>query len=230
MKLSELCSIGLLLAASSAANAEIRTYDLPSGNTNEVANALNAVLHSHCATLNVQCEARMLPTGQVLIEAPAATHEQIAEVLKAIAGRGAGPTPRVTLRYWVVSGVRGKPDASAADLKQLGPVLAQLERVHGELGFAIEDSLTLSTESGSNAEMEGGQLTVNEQIRSAGRTLNANIDLRFAKPPVAQDLRVAVTIESGQFLVLGERAYRGSDDSGTPLGTLFYIVHWPKEE
>jgi hypothetical protein len=172
-----------------------------------------------------------------LIEAPAEAHQQIADVLKAIASRDATPTPRVTLRYWVVSGVPGKADANHDTLKQIAPpVFAQLKRLHGDLGFSLVDSASLSTESGNFAKLGGSSpLEVEQNVRVNGRSLSADIKLEFhelheGQPPFADELRVSATIEAGQFVVLGERAYRGSDLASAPLGTLFYIVHWPQAE
>ena len=222
----------LLLSCPYALHAEVRLYDAPPRNGDEIAKALATMLDFQCSG-NVKCTARLIPTGQILIEAPAETHQQIADVLKAIASRDAAPTPRVTLRYWVVSGVPGKLDDPAA-LKQIAPVVGQLKRLHGDLGLALVDSASLSTESGNFAKLGGSSpLEVEQNVRVNGRSLSADIKLEFheshdEQPPFADELRVSATIEAGQFLVLGERAYRGSDQAGAPLGTLFYIVHWPQ--
>jgi hypothetical protein len=226
----------LLLSFPAALRAEVRVYDAPPRNATEIVNALDTMLDAQCKTTNYGCEARLLPTGQILVEAPAEAHQQIGEVLKAIASRNAAPAPRVTLRYWVVSGIPGRPDANQPGLKELAPVLTQLKRAHGDVGFAIEDSVAVVTESGNSAKMGGSSpLEVEENVRVNGRSLSANIKLEYHKlepdrPPTADELRVSATIEAGQFLVLGERAYRGSDASGAPIGTLFYIVHWPQGE
>lgn len=222
----------LLLSCPAALHAEVRIYDAPPRNGDEIVKALDTMLDAQCKSAAYGCEARLLPTGQILIEAPAEAHEQIAEVLKAIANRDVPATPRVTLRYWVVSGVQGKADANQPGLKELTPVLAQLERLHGDLGFTLVDSVTLSTESGNVAQLGGtSPLEVEQSVRVNGSSLSANIKLEFhelpeQEPPFADELRVSATIEAGKFLVLGERAYRGAGQSGTPLGTLFYIVRW----
>jgi hypothetical protein len=224
----------LLLSCPAALHAEVRVYDAPSRNGAEIVTALDYMLEAQCVSPAYRCKARLLPTGQIVIEAPPETHQQIAEALKAIASRDAGPAPRVTLRYWVVSGVPGKPDANQTALKPLAPVLTQLKRLHSDLGFTLEDSVAVATESGNVAKLEGsGALGVEQSVRANGKSLSTNIKLEFNKrgdPPFTDELRVSVTLEAGQFLVLGERAYRGSDQAGAPVGTLFYIVQWPQGE
>src|SRR5262245_36055850 len=117
MKLRILAPTVLTLVAAAAA-ADTAVYDLAANNAHETAEAINNALVAQCgmpaATIGIisSCRAQLLPTGQLLVEAPAASQAKIAEVLKAIAARAAAPTPRVTLQYWVISGAPGKPDAA----------------------------------------------------------------------------------------------------------------------
>jgi hypothetical protein len=230
----------LCLLASVTAHADIRIYDVDFQHSQEVTQALSNVLTSQCGLVSEgsesragvpACRAQLLPTGQLLVEGPAPTHQQIAAVLEAIAKRETGPTPRVELRYWVLSAVRGAPESDQAALSRLAPVIQQLEGLHGELGFMVEDSVSLVSESGTPAKIDGGQLEVQQEVRSDGRTINGRINLSFRKPetprlaaPMAQTLDLSVTMQTGEFLVLGERTF-GQEGRG---GILFYVVHWPE--
>jgi hypothetical protein len=228
MKLRTLAPIGLSLLAS-AAFADTAVYDLGPTNADETAAAINNALHAKCGSpagdsgaVFSRCRADLLSTGQLLVEAPADSQAQIAEVLKAIAARDASATPRVTLQYWVLSGMPGKPDSADAALRPLSPVLQQLERLHGELGFAIEDSVTLTTQSGTVGFSRGGPFDVTQNVRVNGDDLSGGLNIGFQRPPTSQKLSLEVGMKRGEYLVLGERTFHEEEKSGL----LFYVVHW----
>jgi len=243
MKLRTLAPLGLLLLAA-AAFADTAVYDLDAKNAKEIADAIRSVVEAQCVTgpapnpvtNSSMCRVERLPTGQLLIEAPAASQAQVAAVLKAIAARNAGPTPRVTLQYWVIYGVLGKPDTADALLKPLSAVLQQLERVHGDLGFSVQDSSTITTQSGASGSAHGGSLNIDQTLRASGDNLDLIAHVTFARRPVMQDLNVSVTIKRGEFVVLAERMAdepgkdTGKDEPTKPekAGMLFFVVHWPQ--
>lgn len=223
MKLHALTPFGLLLLAATAV-ADTAVYDLDAKNASEITDALQSVLSAQCTQSLGNpnaCHAELLPTGQLLVAAPEAVQAQVAAVLKAIAARNVTPTPRVTLEYWVIYGEPRKPDASDAALKQLDSVLQQVERTHGELGFSVLDSTTLTTQSGTTANAHGGALQINQRVRANADSVSAAIQLTFSP---AQALNVEVTIRRGEYVVLGERTAGEPDKSGR----LFYVVHWPQ--
>jgi hypothetical protein len=236
MRLHTLAPIGLLLLAATA-YADTAVYDLDTKNAKEIANALQATLNARCGLTNQgasgvspNCRVELLPTGQILVEAPAASQAQIGAVLKAIAARNASPAPRVTLQYWVIYGEPGKPDAADASLKPLSTVLQQLERTHGELGFSVQDTATITGQAGTSARAGGGSLEINENLRASGDSLDLMTQISFARKPVVHSLNVNVTIKRGEFLVLGERTTPGEPGKDQPEkpGMLFYVVHWPQ--
>jgi len=244
MKLQTLPPLGLLLLAT-AAFADTTVYNLDAKNAKEIFNAIQAVVYAQCVTGPTQipvtnqsmCSVQLLPTGQLLVEAPAASQAQVAAALKAIAAHNASPTPRVTLRYWVLYGVPGKPDAADGSLKPLDAVLQQLERVHGELGFSVQDTVSITTQSGASGVSRGGSLNVNEFVRASGDELDLSAGLEFAPRPLLSDvnvkLNVTATIKRGEFVVLGERgAVEVAQTDKEPVdvrqkpGMLFFVVHW----
>jgi hypothetical protein len=238
MKPSTLAPLGLLLLAATA-YADTAVYDLDVKNAREIAAAINNTLHAQCVipqqgNAYSSCRAELLSTGQLLVEAPPQSQSQIAAVLKAIAAHNAEPTPRVTLQYWVIYGEPGKPDAAGPALKPLGAVLQQLERTHGELGFSVEDTASVTSQSGTTAKYAGGPLGINQTARATGDTVDLAAELSFHRPPVSETLRVDVTIKQGEFLVLAGRAAPepGADKPDTPprSGMLFYVVHWPRAQ
>lgn len=241
MKLQTAAAIGLLLISATASADTTAVYDLAPKNAKEIARAIQAVLNAQCvsgptdnpAVNQTMCHAELLPTGQLLVAAPAASQSQVSTVLKAIAARNASPTPRVTLQYWVIYGAPGKADADPA-LRPLAPVLQQLERAHGQLSFSLEDTTSITAQSGTSASAVGGSLQINQRADASGDGVDVAAQISFARRPfpahavtggsVKQSLNVRVTIKRGEFVVLGERTAGEPDEHGM----LFYVVHWPQ--
>ena len=242
MKLRTLAPLVVLLLAATA-SADTALYDLDAKNAKEIAEAIGRVVEAQCIAGPTQvpvtnasmCRVELLPTGQLLVEAPAASQAQVATVLKAIAARSASPTPRITLQYWVIYGEPGKPNAADASLKPLSAALQQLERVHGDLAFSVQDTATITGQAGTSAGIKGGVLQVSENLRPRDDGLDLMAQISFRLPPIPgesgppQSLSVSVTIKPGEFLVLGEQTTRRFSDAKVDAqGTLFYIVHWPQ--
>ncbi len=165
----------------------------------------------------------MLSTGQVVIDASAQTHQEIAGVLKAIEAAKPSGSPTLTLRYWVLSGRPNEPDAVDGGLRMLEPVLKQLEEVHGELGFTVDARLGVTGESGIQTEAGGRPLFVEQTAITDGITLNLKLELGHELNQMRQGIATSLTMQQGEFVVLSERS--GAVD-GKP-GMLFYVVHWP---
>ena len=228
MKLQALAAIGLLVVSASA-SADTALYDLDAKNAKEIARAIGNVLEKQCVTVLQNgnafngCHVELLPTGQLLVEAPPASQSQVGAVLKAIAVRNASPTPRVTLQYWVIYGAPGKAVDTDPALRPLAPVLQQLERAHGELGFSLQDTTSITAQSATSASAVGGPLQISQRVAASGDTVDVMAQISFKRQPVSQSLDVSVTIKRGEFVVLGERT-AGPDEHGM----LFYVVHWPQ--
>ena len=118
----------------------------------------------------------------------------------------------------------------------LNDVLAELERMHGDLTFRVIGTAALATESGQKGEISGPTLSVEQTAYVQGDTLNADIRMilqaRVGGPagpaPTSSigNLTVRTTLGRGQFVVVGENAAQG----GGLDGPVFYIVHWPANE
>lgn len=249
MKLHALAAIALSLFAA-AAYADTAVYDLDAKNAGEIARAIQATLTARCATIPStvltvspnMCHVELLPTNQLLVEAPAPAQSQIAAALKVIAARNATatPAPRITLQYWVLYGDPSKPDAADASLKPLSSVLEQLKRPHGELGFSVQDSTSITTQSGASGSVHGGSLNIDQTLRASGDALDVAAQIQFARKPVIQGLNVSVTIKRGEFVVLAERTATGEPgkddtdkraaDKPEKPGMVFFVVHWSPGE
>lgn len=236
MRTFRTCAALLILSLPGAALAELRAYDVDFRYRQEVFEALRDVLTQNPNYMVAPGAAvgrvQQLPTGQILVDATPAVHEQIAAVLDAISARQTEAAPQVTLRYWAVLGTRGAADAGSLP-ETLRDVLDELERIHGDLGFRVLGNAALMTESGQEGELDGDPLSIWQRTYVQGSTLNAEVSVAFryvrnvtAERSGLQTQRVELktTIGAGEFVVLSENTI----DNGELDGTLFYIVHWPR--
>jgi hypothetical protein len=235
MSYKSICLSVLTLAISSAAYADLKVYDVEPEYRDEVFGALDRVFEiGNSGNRSPRWAVERLPTGQLLVDAPPEGHEQVARVLEAIRASDVRPAERVTLRYWVIYGeVNGGTEDVPPDLRG---VIAELERVHGDLGFRVLGSASLATESGSEGRINApGGLSVEQIAFVQGEAISAEVRLEFrygysdqaegSGQPIAQDLEVETTLGRSDYVVLGESALNGAEASGL----LFYVVHWPGE-
>jgi hypothetical protein len=194
----------------------------------------------------------LLPSGQILVNADAATLEQVEKVLQAMRSRSVEATPKAELRYWAVLGtaagdrtanapretapqttvtVQGATNAEPAPPPPvLNEVLAELSRVHGNLTFRILGSAAIATNSGQFGAAHGWPLSVRQTAHVEGDTLNAEISMQLtgmAPNTIGNseigDLTVRTNLRRGEFVVLGESYVVFANGNRGPV---FYIVHW----
>jgi hypothetical protein len=230
-----LAAASLALFIAGNAWADLRTFDVDPQYQQEIYSALVQLLQ--VPDLTSRGRVQVLPSGQILVNADPATLDQVEQVLKAIRANRVVAAPRAELRYWCVLGSRaavasppGAPVPSA-----LGPVLAELERLHGDLNFRVLGAATLATESGQAGRIEGSTLDVEQTTFVQGESLNARIgmDLKStgqfggARDVMARgEIRVQTTLRRGEFVVLGQSEVVG----GGLDGPLFFIVYWPEAQ
>jgi hypothetical protein len=231
-----LLAVGLFVLLSSNAWADLRTYDVPPQYQQEIFVALNNVLQPQGMGGAVGGRVQLLPSGQIVVNAAPETLDQVEQVLQAIRARPVAAAPRVELRYWAVLGSRaaaanppGTPTPNA-----LGPVLAQLERVHGDLTFRVIGMAAVASDSGQNGQVEGTTMDVSQRVYVQGESLNAaiNMDLRSIgqlgtpEANVRGEINVQTTLRRGEFVVLGQSELVGAGLDGP----VFFIVHWPEAQ
>ncbi|HJR70396.1 MAG TPA: hypothetical protein VKA43_10180 [Gammaproteobacteria bacterium] len=243
----------LLCLVSTSAWADLRTYDVEFQYRNEIYEALRNLLAHYPGNLNTGSygTVQLLPSGQILVNAPPETLEQVDQLLRAIRERPAAATPRVSLRYWVVVGTRAASNtvangqttvtvagntntrSTAPIPSALNGVVAELERFHGDLTFRVLGTAAVVSESGQPGGVEGLPLGVTQVAHVQGDRLNAEITMELTlpvnwaqQPENVADLEVRTSLERGEFVVLGESTHQGNGVDGT----LFYIVHWPENE
>ena len=166
---------------------------------------------------------------------------QLEQVVKAIRERPVAPSPRVSLRYWAVLGTRAQANTTNAvgtpPPAVLNDVLAELERLNGDLTFRVIGTAAVLSESGQRGEIEGMTLSVKQTAYAQGNALNAEIEMdlrgRVPAPPAPEGidfhigtLKVRTGLQRGEFVVLGESTLQGDGLDGP----VFYIVHWADNE
>lgn len=233
------------MAFSASALAEFKLYDVDPSYREEVYGALAGVLRPGQPN-GLANAIELLPTGQILIDAPPEAHQQVAAVLEEIRRHEAEPTPRVELQYWVVLGTRQAGNASDTP-SVLADVLDEIREAHGPLNFQMLGNASLVTDSG----MEGratGELGIFQEAYVQGARLHADLGISFqykvtlatersggqgaTLAPVTQmrdqTLRINTSMEQGEFVVVGENSVTDNlFGDGEVDGTFFYIVHWP---
>jgi hypothetical protein len=241
-----LCALGLALLTSSTALVDLKSYDVDPQYRQEIYAALQRILTPAAFNSGAYGQVELLPTGQILVNAPPAALDQVEAVLESIRARPVAAASRVELRYWAVLGSRAAANVAAgvgtAPPRMLDAVLAELEALHGDLSFRVLGAAAVTTESGQPGEVDGMALDVDQRAYVQGDTLNAELsmDLQGAAPAPAPgqgfvtflgtvvpigSLAVRTTLRRGEFVVLGESELRG----GGLDGPIFFIVHWPEE-
>jgi hypothetical protein len=228
-----LAATAFVLLAAGTAQADLRTFDVDPQYQQEIFAALTDILTpdpQQGLIMEAHGRVELLPSGQILVNADAATLEQVEQVLQAIRSRPADAAPRASLRYWAVLGADSGSNIGTAPPAALDDVLAELTRMHGEREFRVLGSAALTTASGQAGELDASTLSIDQLIYIQGDTLNAEISMELravAPPPVLGTLEVAdlalrTTLRRGEFVVLGESEVQ----TANLRGPIFYIVHW----
>jgi len=222
-----LTAVALALMLGSNAWAELKTYDIDPQFQQEIFSALERILNASGPGIvqgGSYGRVQLLSSGQLVVNAPPETLEQVDQVLQAIRNRPAPPAPRTELYYWAVLGSRGtaaNPPGTAPP-SALNEVLAELKRMHGDLQFRVLATASLTTQSGQKGEVSGTAMFIEQTAFVQGETLNAEIDMRLQPQPAG--VTVTTALRRGEFVVLGQNELAG----GGLDGPVFFIVHWPE--
>jgi hypothetical protein len=214
-----LCAV-LGLGISGLAAAEAKIYDVDSRYRDEVVEALNQVFNGEHLIPVSRASISVLPTGQILIDAPPQRHVEITEILDSVAQRGISETPSATLRYWVL---QGEPNGSGAALPaMLEPVVNELRAALGDLSFSIVETASLVTTSGKESLSESETLEILQRLTINGESLNGNVLLGHEQ----LELMAEISMDRGDFLVLGDSMIQVDENT---RGVLAFVVHWVEQ-
>lgn len=201
---------------------EMQVYDVEAEYRQEVYEVLKGILRSDADPVQNPYSygrVKMLPTGQILIDAAADKQVEIAALLSTIASRSVPETPTIALRYWVLFGISGTENESALP-PMLSRVIREWEAAHGDLGVTVLDVARVVGRSGHPTALQGQRMEIYQKVFASHNKINAEIRIQHRY----QELEVEVSLERGDFLVLGENTVE--NDQGA-LGTVMFVVHWP---
>ncbi len=213
--------------------AEMRSYQVPQEYQNDLRDMLQDALGRGDDRVGRVTEG---PGGTLLVVAPERIQAGFQQILDA--GFEASPASSpITLTYWLLVGrpvtvSAGAPSYSVAgtrDLQQLEPVLTQLATAQGPTEFTLLEVIELTATSQSSAGAQGRFTQVEQTATRTGSQVVANVDISIR---TGNRFRSQVTLDVGQFLVLGQAGLRSSgmlsdflpDASCQEMLTLYYVI------
>ena len=218
------------LFIATSAQADIRIYDIEPSIQQELAAALNSVLHNmppyqdeEGNLVQRQSSLQVLPNGQILINTDAEIHQQIESILEAIERKRVSISPTIKLKYWLLY---AEPDTTAQrsdNLSILATTLDEIERAHGSMNFRIIEYARLVSQSGHHASFNSEKLEIRQKLYNNQRSATGEIHLEDYS--TNQKVNLSITIAPGEYVVLSENT--ASIDKQN--GLIFYIVHWPED-
>jgi hypothetical protein len=143
------------------------------------------------------------PGDQLLVLAPRSVHEGLAELIANQADAGGATAPSsVLMTYWFVA---AQPAARkvqrAEELKEIQPVLDEIEDAQGPQDFRLIEGVRLRQAEGNG----GGATTPKVEIRQRISVSDGNVVAWIRADPVGPNLiDTTVNLRAGQFLVLGQ--------------------------
>ena len=216
-----LLATGILFAFQAQASTQV--YDVDPTYRQEVLEVLERLLNPEIqGQMERRGSVQLLPTGQILVDTVSDQRQgEVAAILASIAAHEPGPTPTVTLRYWLLHGEPGGENAAGLP-DTLDEVIRELEEVHGPLGISILSAATVSGQSGKSTFYESEVWEIMQEVVVSGASNRLNADLFIGNE--YQELAVDLTMRRGEFIVLGA----GSSPTLTENGVMALVVNWPE--
>lgn len=201
-------------------NLVLRSYDVPNGGAQRMRSVLtNVISNGFDKPIG---RADVGPDGRLLVLAPESVHEGVKGLLTSVAANPVKEPDTVRLDYWVVSGVPGKSEAPGAQLKEVAPALAEIEKNDGPMAFALVEKLAVSSQLNDRGSMNGREVQVRQFINSVNEQIVADLEIiRFD-----QKLQTRARMKPGVITVM---ASAGMSGRGPEKGTfenrsLYFLV------
>jgi hypothetical protein len=209
-----LCLLALLSACQdpSPDTWVMKSYDIPA----EVAPELTAALQNVFSRGKDQpksAQAMLAPNGQLLVTAPRSLIPGIDSLVANVTLKKPPQPASIQLTVWSVSGKRADKAEVPAELKEIAPVLAAIEKSQGGLAFSTIEKLSVRAISGQDATLRGRVLDLYETASERGGVVVADLQLTKGR----YHLETRVKIASGKTVVLGQT---GGEDGDT----VFHVV------
>ena len=209
--------------------AELRTYQVPQEYQNNLRDMLQDALGSGDARIGRVTEG---PGGTLLVVAPHRIQEGIQQILD-MGFEVPPPSSPITLTYWFLVGRPVEPAqaslfsvAGGADVRRLETVLTQIATAQGPTEFALLEEVQLTSMSQSRAEARSPIARVEQTAARVGDQVVVDFNLVFER----NIFWSRVSLEAGQFLVLGQAGFGGEaadafpDATDADVLTLYYVM------
>ncbi len=218
------------VAAEGCDEAVLRTYNVPPAHSRAVERALASAL-SAGEDLPPRGTVEQLPNGQLVVVAPPAIQEGVAELVRGLADVKIPAARTAGFDYWVVIG-EPAPEASGLDLPDIVPALTAIVREQGPMKFTSLEKISLASASDESADITGSRIAVRQVVTDVGGRLVADVQLEVDTAPEVDPIdrcrsggckqfRTRVNVDPGKLLVVGQTGITG------PAGatrSLFYLV------
>ncbi len=220
---------------------EVRTYEVPEEYQDDLRVMLQSALEPVGDNPNPMGRVINGPGSTLLVTAPARLQAGIEQVLSR--DLDARPISRpVTLSYWFLV---GRPRDSSQppqpfsvvgrSIPQLEPVLTQIANAEGSTEFSLLEMVQLTSMNLASANTSGRFFFVDQQATRSGEQVVVYVDIQgwhgsFPETFMPPEFETRVTLEAGQFLVLGRTglvnppADAFPDTRGGNDVTLYYVM------
>ena len=191
---------------------ELRTYEVPAGQADVLAEALNEVLAGSGEQAGVGRASSRLP-GRLVVLAPGSVHDSVEEALAEMAGPAdEGVRRPVTLRIWLVDVQPGQDQTPVFD-ESLGDAIEVIRKRFAGQGLRLveEASLglpsihglaTLTTGTGNEISVRtlpGNVPTFDVELMSRGGGEQVPLEFRSRLELVPGETVIAATLNKGQW-------------------------------
>ena len=199
---------------------ELKAYSVPNQQTADLVKALNQSLSEQKA------HASTAMPGKILVYAPRDTQESIGTVIDELS-KSAPAKPVETplqVHFWMIEAEPGAGNDDPA-LLPLSDTLKALRASLGPQHFNLVESVS-GQSSGSGALIigNGHVYEFNGHVNDSGIHLDLNYQDQVSHGLGIQSLRVELTVQTGQYAVLGQAQAAGNGAGAAPQAARFLIA------
>jgi hypothetical protein len=221
----------------------IRSYPVTPEIAGEMRSALYDALNNSSKDGAQLGRVTLTADGRLLVTAPESAQRDVQRILAEVAANKPEPTPAIRFDVWLVSAALrpAAPSDSGPGLVEVGPALADIQKVQGPMHFELIEKLALQARAGNeDSQIQGAhfgmRITPTVRHDSKGEpVIAARINVEMitggGMPSFTNNyslpgsLRVQTEVRPGQLLVIGQSSLPVRPGANpTPDTQEFYIV------
>ena len=222
MSLSLFVAVGLGVVLGKQQNTEkmklpvLRTYVVPQGQSDEIRAGLTRLFDRQTSpetAASVQLVGNML-----LVKAPESFQAGISDLIQGMGNGNSEIQGNVKLEYWLITGEDG--ESNEKNFEQLQPVLNSLTQSGEKKKFKIIEHLIANSMNLQEMQIEGAEVRLKSQNKIQKDAVHVMVDINSSFGKIKSFLKM----KSGEFVVLGENAMRGSEHGVNPKVNVYHIL------